>query len=64
MKKKTYIKPVSKIVKLYFVSHLLQDSQKFSTANRSLSRESDDRFDWGAADDDEEPSVEAPQTPW
>lgn len=54
MNKKTYIKPASKIVSLAFVSHLLQDSQKFSDANRSLSREADDRFDWGASDDYDE----------
>ena len=54
MNKNTYIKPASKIVSLAFVSHLLQDSQKFSDANRSLSREADDRFDWGASDDYDE----------
>lgn len=63
MNKKTYIRPTLKIVSLAFVSHLLQESQKFSTANRSLSRETDDRFDWGASDD-EEYTPSTPQTPW
>ena len=54
MNNKTYIKPASKIVSLAFVSHLLQDSQKYTDANRSLSREGNDRFDWGANDDYDE----------
>jgi len=64
MKKKTYIAPTLKVVNLNCNIHFLQAShENFTNANRSLSRESDDRFDWGTSDD-EEYTPTAPQTPW
>ena len=54
MKKKTYIAPTTKVVNLNCNLCFLQAShENFTKANRSLSREADDRFDWGVSDDDE-----------
>ena len=66
MNKKTYITPTTRVVNLNCNIQFLQAShENFTNANQSLSRESDDRFDWGAADDEEEQhSTELPKSPW
>lgn len=65
--KKQYIQPESHIVVVKLIGSVLEDPGlgTDSQGARSLgSRQSDDRFDWGAADEEEEHSAELPQTPW
>ena len=45
MNKKPYVSPVTKTVNLIYISHLLEGSERFTTASSSLSREQSDRFE-------------------
>lgn len=45
MEKKLYVSPATKTVILAYVSHLLQESERFTTASNSLSREQENRFE-------------------
>jgi hypothetical protein len=53
--KKSYIKPMSHMIKLRVSSSFLEDSRHGITGDYSESRNINDRrFDWGVDDDDDE----------
>jgi len=65
--KKQYIQPESHVIVLKLLGSVLGPNPGFGTTSQGafeLSRQSDDRFDWGANDDEEEHPAVFPQTPW
>ena len=64
--KKQYIQPESHVVVVKLIGSVLAGIGfgNGSQGADELSRQSNDRFDWGASDDDEEYTPSTPQTPW
>jgi hypothetical protein len=64
--KKQYIQPESHIVVVKLIGSVLAGIGfgNGSQGADELSRQSNDRFDWDTADDDEESPAAFPKTPW
>jgi hypothetical protein len=63
MQKSIYIAPSIKVIRIGVSLLTSASKENYTTGNNFDSREADDRFDWGASDD-EEYTPSTPQTPW
>lgn len=61
--KKIYAKPNVKVLSVMPFCILQASKEQFQYLKNASGRETDDRFDWGASDD-EEYTPTAPQTAW